>query len=229
MRPALGDLTVIASEAKQSGGHSRRLWIASLRSQRRQVATRGASRWLAAAFAFLAFGACLWVSSARAEELVPEPDGFKQGDYRSLVPETVQGARAIDTREAKAVFDAGGAIFVDVLPQSPRPPNLPAETIFREKPRNDIPGSTWLPDTGYGELAPVTEAWFRQNMARLTGDDKTKPVVIYCLADCWMSYNAAKRLASWGYSTILWYRDGTTAWEKAGYPVEDRKPVPRPQ
>ena len=36
-------------------------------------------------------------------------------------------------------------------------------------------------------------------------------------------------LASWGYSTILWYRDGTTAWEKAGYPVEDRKPVPRPQ
>ena len=179
--------------------------------------------------ASVALAALVSMTSARAEELVPEPDGYKQGDYRSLVPETVQGARAIDTREAKALFDAGGAVWIDVLPQTPRPANLPAGTIFREKPRSDIPGSTWLPDTGYGELAPVTEVWFRDNMERLTGGDKAKLVVIYCLADCWMSYNAAKRLAAWGYSQVLWYRDGTTAWEKAGFAVEDRKPVPRPQ
>lgn len=166
---------------------------------------------------------------ARAEDLVPEPDGYRQGDFRTYVPETVKGGRAITTQEAKAVFDAGDAIFVDVLPQSPRPANLPAGTIFREKPRKDIPGSTWLPDTGYGELAPVIETWFADNMEQLAGKDRGKPIVIYCLADCWMSYNAAKRLASWGYTNILWYRDGTTGWEKAGYPVEDRKPVPRPQ
>ena len=169
------------------------------------------------------------MSSARAEELVPEPDGYRQGDFRAFVPETVQGGKAIDTAEAKAVFDSGKAVFIDVLPQTPRPANLPAGTVFREKPRKDIPGSAWLPDTGYGELAPVTEAWFRENMAQLTSGDKTRTVVIYCLADCWMSYNAAKRLATWGYSNILWYRDGTTGWEKAGLPLEDRKPVPRPQ
>lgn len=173
--------------------------------------------------------ATLWLAPLRAEELVPEPEGYQQHDYRSLVPETVKGGKAIDTKEAKALFDAGRAVWIDVLPQSPRPANLPAGTIFREKPRNDIPGSAWLPDTGYGELAPVTEAWFRDNMERLTSGDKARPVVIYCLADCWMSYNAAKRLATWGYSNIIWYRDGTTGWEKAGLPLEDRKPVPRPQ
>ena len=177
----------------------------------------------------IALAAIFLMTGVRAEELVPEPEGYAQHDYRSLTPETVQGAKAIDTNQAKAIFDAGGAVWVDVLPQTPRPANLPVGTIFREKPRNDIPGSTWLPDTGYGELAPVTEAWFREHMLRLTDGDAAKPVVIYCLADCWMSYNAAKRLAAWGYTNILWYRDGTTAWEKAGYPVEDRKPVPRPQ
>jgi len=29
--------------------------------------------------------------------------------------------------------------------------------IWREKTRRDIPGSIWLPDTGYGELAGETE------------------------------------------------------------------------
>ena len=178
----------------------------------------------------LAFGLVLAVGGfGRAEELVPEPDGYRMGDFRSLVPETVQGARAVTTEEAKAIHSAGQALFIDVLPQSPRPPNLPAGTIFREKPRYDIPGSIWLPDTGYGELAPVIETWFRAHIARLTGSDAAKPVVIYCLADCWMSYNAAKRLAIWGYTSVFWYRDGTTGWEKAGLPLEERKPIPRPQ
>ena len=178
----------------------------------------------------LVIGAMLnFCPAPRAEELVPEPDGYRMSDFRSLVPETVRGGRAIATEEARAIHDTGNAVFIDVLPQSPRPPNLPAGTLFREKPRFDIPGSIWLPDTGYGELAPVIEAWFRSQMAQLTGNDAAKPVVIYCLADCWMSYNAAKRLASWGYSSIVWYRDGTTGWEKAGLPLEERKPMPHPQ
>ena len=40
------------------------------------------------------------------------------------------------------------AIFLDVMPHAPRPANLPPGTIWREKPRRNIPGSVWLPDTG---------------------------------------------------------------------------------
>jgi PQQ-dependent catabolism-associated CXXCW motif protein len=51
-------------------------------------------------------------------------------------------------------------------------------------------------------------------------------VVFYCLADCWMSWNAAKRAASWGYREVLWYRDGTDGWEAAGLPTEVLHPAP---
>ena len=76
----------------------------------------------------LPLASTLW-PRAQAEELVAEPDGYRMGDFRSFVPETVQGGRAITTEEAKAIHAAGNAVFVDVLPQNPRPPNLPAATI----------------------------------------------------------------------------------------------------
>ena len=52
------------------------------------------------------------------------------------------------------------------------------------------------------------------------------PVVFYCLANCWMSWNAAKRAASWGYTRVYWYRDGTDGWEAAGLPLAAAAPVP---
>ena len=52
-------------------------------------------------------------------------------------------------------------------------------------------------------------------------------MVIYCLRDCWMSWNAAKRALSYGYPNVAWYPDGTDGWERASLPVEDTQPVPR--
>ena len=89
-------------------------------------------------------------------------------------------------------------VFIDVLPRPPKPQNLPEGTIWRDKPRFNIPGSIWLPDTGYGALAAVTEDYLRKGLARISRDDPGKWIVIYCLADCWMSWNAAKRTLSDG-------------------------------
>ena len=58
-------------------------------------------------------------------------------------------------------------MFVDVLPRPPRPPGLPPSTIWRPKPRLNIPGSIWLPDTGYGALAPVMESYLSEALQRL--------------------------------------------------------------
>ena len=67
-------------------------------------------------------------------------------------------ARACSTTaEAETIWRAKTGIFIDVLPRPPKPSNLPAGTIWRDKPRLDIPGSIWLPDTGYGKLAEATE------------------------------------------------------------------------
>ena len=90
-----------------------------------------------------------------------------------------------------------------------------------------IPGSIWLPDTGYGALAAATEDYLKQGLARATGGDKAKLLVVYCQASCWMSWNAAKRALSFGYANVAWYPDGTDGWEAAGLPLVEAQPEPR--
>jgi PQQ-dependent catabolism-associated CXXCW motif protein len=164
---------------------------------------------------------------ARAQENPPEPEGYRTDNYRSPVPATLAGARVLATEEAETIWRAGKAVFIDVLPRPPKPQNLPEGTIWRDKPRPNIPGSIWLPDTGYGALAAATEDYLREGLVRASGGDKAKPLVVYCQADCWMSWNAAKRALSYGYSNVAWYPDGTDGWQRANLPVEDSQPVPR--
>ena len=69
------------------------------------------------------------------------------------MPATLAGARVLTTAEAEAIWRAKSGVFIDVLPRAPKPQNLPEGTVWRDKPRLNIPGSIWLPDTGYGKLA----------------------------------------------------------------------------
>jgi PQQ-dependent catabolism-associated CXXCW motif protein len=163
---------------------------------------------------------------ARGTEPPPEPPGYRTHDYRAPTPATLAGARVLTTAEAEVLWQEKAAIFIDVMPRAPRPPNLPPGTIWRDRLRLNIPGSIWLPDTGYGELAPSTEDYLRRNVARVTGGDRTKLLVVYCLRDCWMSWNAAKRLLAMGYVSVAWYRDGTDGWTDALLAVADAQPAP---
>jgi PQQ-dependent catabolism-associated CXXCW motif protein len=158
----------------------------------------------------------------------PEPVGYRTSDYRTPTPATLAGARVITTAQAEALWKSGAAVFIDVHSHAPRPANLPAGTLWREKPRMNIPGSVWLPDTGYGQLAASTEAYLRNGLARLTGGDRAKPIVIYCLADCWMSWNAAKRALAMGYTNVAWYPQGTDGWKAAGLPLQQAAPATNP-
>ena len=166
--------------------------------------------------------------TARADDLVAEPSGYRTEDYRAPVPDTLFGARVLSTMEAEAIWRAKSGIFVDVLPRPPKPPNLPPGTVWRDKPRFNIPGSIWLPDTGYGALAATTEAYLQWGIARATGGNRAALIIVYCQADCWMSWNAAKRTLSYGYSNVAWYPDGTDGWERANLPTSEAEPEPRP-
>jgi PQQ-dependent catabolism-associated CXXCW motif protein len=186
------------------------------------------ARLIAAALAFtfaLTFALAL---PAQAQENAPEPEGYRTGNYRAPVPATLAGARVLATGEAEAIWRAGAGVFIDVLPHAPKPQNLPAGTIWREKPRLNIPGSIWLPDTGYGALAATTEDYLRHGLARASGGNRATLLVIYCLTDCWMSWNAAKRALSYGYRNVAWYPEGTDGWQRADLPVAESQPEPRP-
>ena len=142
------------------------------------------------------------VASRCDAQAVAEPEHYRTEDYRAPTPATLRGAQVITTAQA--------------------------ETIWREKQRLNIPGSTWLADTGYGELSAAVEDYLRRGLERITGGDRAKLLVIYCLRDCWMSWNVAKRAISWGYSNVAWYADGTDGWQDAGLPLSEAAPAPPP-
>ena len=176
----------------------------------------------------LVFAICALTTAARAQELVLEPEGYRTDEYRSPVPDTLTGARVITTAEAEIIWRAKNGAFIDVLPRPPKPSNLPSGTIWRDRPRYNIPGSMWLPDTGYGKIAPVTEDYLRHGLERVSLGNHAMLLVVYCQANCWMSWNAAKRILSYGYSNVAWYPDGTDGWERANLPMVEAQPEPRP-
>jgi PQQ-dependent catabolism-associated CXXCW motif protein len=164
-------------------------------------------------------------SAARAEAPAEPPD-YRLENYRAPVPATVAGGRPIGTAEAEALWRDHRALFVDVLPAPRRPENLPAETLWKPVPHRDIPNSVWLPEVGRGALSPEIDAYFRDSLVRVSNGDKAALIVLYCLADCWMSWNATKRAAGYGYTQLYWYRDGTTGWEAAKLPTAEAAPAP---
>ena len=176
------------------------------------------------AAAFLAAALVVPALAQRQQEPF-EPDGYRTDNYRAPVPATVAGGQAIATDEAHRLWRDKQAVFVDVLPAPRRPEGLRSDALWKPLPRRDIPGSLWLPDVGRGALSAALDAYFRAGLARATGGDKSAAVVLYCLADCWMSWNATRRAASYGYRRLYWYRDGTTGWEAAGLPTEEATPA----
>lgn len=168
--------------------------------------------------------ALLLLAPAARAETVPEPDGYRGEPYRAPVPATLSGATVIGIDEALALHDRGAA-FLDAMPRKTRPEGLPEGTIWNEPPHQTIPGALWLWNTGYAALAPAEEERLRDGLTRAQEGDPDRPLVIFCRADCWMSWNAARRAVEWGFDPVLWFPGGTDAWEQAGQPLVTAEPV----
>lgn len=160
------------------------------------------------------------------DDVVAEPPGYRMDQYRGPVPQTLAGAVVVDTDAAYALWRTGAVAFIDVLPRAPKPANLPEGTIWRDKPRHSIPGALWLPNVGYGAIAEVTADYFRAGLADATGGDMEAPVLFFCLEECWMSWNAAKRAVEYGHTRVFLYPEGTDGWTFQDHPVEAITPRP---
>ncbi|WP_371345577.1 PQQ-dependent catabolism-associated CXXCW motif protein [Ancylobacter sp. IITR112] len=165
--------------------------------------------------------------TGRGEEAVPEPAGYRMDEYRAPTPATLKGAAVIDTAEAERLWQTKAALFIDVMPRDVKPANLPPGTLWRDKRRDHLPGSVWLPNVGYGALSAASDAYFRSRLEAVTQGNRAAPLVFYCQTACWMSWNAAKRaIDEYGYSNIAWYPAGSDGWAKAGLPLEQGQPMP---
>jgi PQQ-dependent catabolism-associated CXXCW motif protein len=168
------------------------------------------------------------VLSGSAAAGVPEPRDYRLDDYRAPVPTTIAGGRVIHAKGLQALLARGGVLLVDVLPAPRRPDGMRPDQPWMPVPRQDIPGSLWLPDVGRGALDPAMDRWFQDHLAQATAADKGHPMVFYCLSRCWMSWNAAKRAIGYGYRHVFWFPDGTDGWAKARLPLAVAQPEPRP-
>ena len=168
--------------------------------------------------------AALLHSPAIAGETVAEPSDYRMEEYRAPVPATLQGAQVVSTKDAAALLEKKQAIFFDVMPHTPKPDKLPAGTIWREKVRKNIPGSFWLPNVGYGAISKDDTEYFRASLLSQTGGDKRRAILFYCMTDCWMSWNAAKRAIEWGYASVMWYPLGADGWEADGRTLTEATP-----
>lgn len=164
--------------------------------------------------------ACLLLAAAAPNQ----PSDYRNDHYESPTPSTLQGGQVLSTIQARELWRRRRAVFIDVLPRPPRPAGLPAGTIWRDKPRADIPGSIWLPNTGYGALPSSVAQYFKDGLNVATVGDPSRELVFYCKPDCWMSWNAAKRALTLGYTNVDWYPGGDGAWTAAGLPLAPREP-----
>lgn len=155
---------------------------------------------------------------------VPEPSDYRQDDYRRPVPATLKGATVLEVAQALDLWTSNTAIFIDVYPRPPKPVNLPAGTLWRDPSHQSIEHAKWLPNVGYGVLSTAVDSYFRNTLMKLTQADMAKPIVFFCVRNCWMSWNAAKRALAYGFKRVYWFPDGTDAWQEIGQLVVDVQP-----
>lgn len=166
----------------------------------------------------------LGTPAAHADGPLFSSDGYRVDRYRSPTPASAEHATTLDTAALRALLAREPRTrLVDVY----RRTWLNGQFVANEEHRN-LPGSLWLANTGDGRLSPPWQAYFRDNLQRLTDGDATRPLVFYCRSDCWASWNAVRRAHALGYSNLYWYRDGIDAWEQAGLPLQEAQPHPFP-
>ncbi len=168
--------------------------------------------------AFLLFLALIYLMPAHAE--VEQPDGYRMELYDDEVPAGLTGATTITSAQIKQLQETIGLAVIDVIPEHRRPDFLPENQIWIPVPHKGIPGAVWLPDVGFGVLSDVTQAYFKRHLYDATRGNRNHPVAFYCRANCWMSWNAAKRALSYGYTQVYWFAEGVDEWLFEGFDFE---------
>ena len=60
---------------------------------------------------------------------IEEPDGYRMEDYDAPVPDVLSGAHVVSDEAAHALWLSGRVAVIDVMPDFPRPKNLPKDMI----------------------------------------------------------------------------------------------------
>jgi PQQ-dependent catabolism-associated CXXCW motif protein len=142
---------------------------------------------------------------------VPPTAQFRTARYHSPTPLAIPGGKVVTTLELKALLE-----------RDPRPFVI---DVLGGRPHLTVAGAFWMSGAGAGDMSPDEENRFAQAIANFAGGNKARPMVFLCVdAECWLSYNAALRAISLGYTGVMWYRGGIAAWRHAELPTAQSDP-----
>lgn len=151
-----------------------------------------------------------------------DPDtGYRTQRYQAAVPEQPPAGERVWIEDIDRLVAQDKAVLVDVSPITGAGYD-PATGHWRSaKPHASLPGAIWLPEVGRGVIDANVERFFARELDRLSGGNKAHALVLFCHADCWMSWNAMKRAGRLGYTRLYWFPEGTDGWRDW-----DRKLIP---
>lgn len=152
---------------------------------------------------------------AHGQQAFFNAQGYRIAHYRAPALKPPEGAGRIAPEAAAQLRPDRDALFIDVLPAEGGHREADGRWRLAQTHRS-IPGAHWFPESGRGELAPGIGPWFERGIARLTGGRRDRMLVVFCLSDCWMSWNAARRLHALGYRNLWWLAEGSDGWRDLG-------------
>lgn len=142
---------------------------------------------------------------------MPDDEPKEFSDYRgglsekfgALTPRSAPGATTVSVRQAACLMNAFGD-------------DLAILHIMRDE--FGIPGGRRFVDGARpGEVNDEYQNLVKTYLERHVRD---RPILVYCHSfKCFMSYNAALRIAHEGRRHVYWLRDGIQGWKEAGYPI----------
>ena len=163
---------------------------------------------------------------AARPELFDPATGYRISRHRAPTPDDIPPPAQVVTAEQVRTLLADGALALDVFGAAQSRYDELDGSWLVSKPRLSLPGALWLPETGTGAIEPAILSYLVRNLGQATQGNRDHPVVVYCISDCWISWNAAQRIAGLGYSHVYWFRNGTDGWLDIGGRLDVVQPVP---
>ncbi len=150
----------------------------------------------------------------REEPGTSAPSNLRTGhQVTGMTPKALEGIQRWDT-----------ATLVQALKQHERPVVIDTAAFGPV-----IPGALNLIHSGLAFEDALQESAYAErfrHMLQAAAPNLNQVVVFYCAnSECWLSVNAAMRARQLGYTQVIWYRGGISAWMQAGLPTVGRVPV----
>lgn len=154
--------------------------------------------------------------------------GYRSSRYRAPVTLDPRPAARLALPAALTLTPGRDALFLDVMPAEGGVRDAVTGQWRLATPHETIPGAEWHPEAGRSPVDPAIWHGLERAVARARVGNPKRPVVLFCRTDCWMGWNAARRLARGGLDNIWWLAEGTDGWHSTGHALVEARPVTVP-